>query len=152
MLQRFICFIYCVLCAGLVACAHQPDERADLRFDHLVSIDAVSVQVAVFETAAERALGLMNITTLPTGTGALFVFEQEGEVNFWMKNTLIPLDMLFFDHERRLVHVVRAVQPCRLADCEKISVLRTQYVIEVSPQFNGLQDLVLGKSQLELNQ
>ncbi|MDP5361001.1 MAG: DUF192 domain-containing protein, partial [Paracoccaceae bacterium] len=51
--------------------------------------------VDVADDAAERARGLMFVEAMPTLTGMLFVYERPQTVSFWMKNTLIPLDMLF---------------------------------------------------------
>ena len=51
--------------------------------------------VDVADDPAERAQGLMFVEDLPTLSGMLFVYEQPQSVSFWMKNTLIPLDMLF---------------------------------------------------------
>ena len=45
----------------------------------------------------------MNVTDLPEGAGMLFVFPEEKMGSFWMKDTLIPLDIAFFDANRRLV-------------------------------------------------
>lgn len=52
-----------------------------------------TVQIA--DDAAERAQGLMFIEQMPTLSGMLFIYERPQSVSFWMKNTLIPLDMLF---------------------------------------------------------
>jgi uncharacterized membrane protein (UPF0127 family) len=54
---------------------------------------ALRVQVA--RTEEERERGLMSVRSLPAHTGMLFVFERDGPVAFWMKDTLIPLDMIF---------------------------------------------------------
>jgi uncharacterized membrane protein (UPF0127 family) len=51
------------------------------------------VQVATTEEQREK--GLMGVMHLPAHTGMLFIFDRDGPVAFWMKNTLIPLDMVF---------------------------------------------------------
>jgi uncharacterized membrane protein (UPF0127 family) len=55
--------------------------------------------------------------SLPERQGMLFVFERPQPLAFWMKNTLIPLDILYFDADRRLVSVSRDVPPCKSAYC-----------------------------------
>lgn len=54
-----------------------------------------AVDVELARTDAERARGLMHREVLPVGKGMLFVFDEERDQSFWMKNTLIPLDMVF---------------------------------------------------------
>jgi uncharacterized membrane protein (UPF0127 family) len=53
----------------------------------------LTLQVA--STEAERELGLMSVTKLPAHTGMLFVFDGDRPVEFWMKDTMVPLDMVF---------------------------------------------------------
>lgn len=65
----------------------------------------VRVEVELADDPAERAQGLMGRAALAQGTGMLFVYETPRPASFWMKNTLIPLDMLFFDDRGVLRHV-----------------------------------------------
>lgn len=64
-----------------------------------------TVQAEVAATAREREQGLMGRTELPDGTGMIFVFEEQGTRRFWMRNTLIPLDIGFLDQRQVLVDV-----------------------------------------------
>ena len=72
--------------------------------------------VEVADSHEERARGLMFRDRLDSGTGMLFVHDVEQPLAYWMKNTRIPLDILYFDQDRKLVSVSRGVPPCSLGD------------------------------------
>lgn len=72
--------------------------------------------VEVADDHAERQRGLMFRDALPEGTGMLFLHDQQQPLGYWMKNTKIPLDILYFDADRRLVSASRGVPPCSLGD------------------------------------
>jgi uncharacterized membrane protein (UPF0127 family) len=73
-----------------------------------------SVEIA--DDDAERARGLMFRDVLPIDRGMLFIHEREEPQAYWMKNTRIALDILYFDDARRLVSQQRDVPPCTLGD------------------------------------
>jgi len=90
--------------------------------------------VEVADDDDERAQGLMFRDALPAGHGMLFIHEQEGPQSYWMKNTRIPLDILYFDNARRLVSQQRGVPPCTLGDaCPTYpSGAPARYVLELN--------------------
>ncbi|WP_416897597.1 MAG: DUF192 domain-containing protein [Minwuia sp.] len=86
--------------------------------------------VEVVDTPAERAQGLMNRASLPQDHGMLFDFDVERRVSFWMKDTLIPLDMLFADAEGRIRHIHPDAVP---HDTTAIpSTVPVRYVLEIN--------------------
>ncbi len=87
------------------------------------------VEVEVAATPESRARGLMWREELPAGQGMLFVFAEEEVQSFWMRNTLIPLDMLFIDSEGRIVGIVERAQPRTLTG-RSVGV-PGRYVLEV---------------------
>jgi uncharacterized membrane protein (UPF0127 family) len=76
---------------------------------------AVIVEVASDDPTREQ--GLMYRDHLAENRGMIFLFPQAGEYPFWMKNTLIPLDMIWMDAEHRIVHIAHDVPPCKADPC-----------------------------------
>ncbi|MGA9333636.1 MAG: DUF192 domain-containing protein [Rudaea sp.] len=90
-------------------------------------------QIEIADDFASREYGLMNRTSMAANHGMLFVFDAPAMQTFWMKNTLIPLDMLFFDRDYKLVNVQQRVPPCRADPCPVYgSTGPAQYVLELN--------------------
>jgi hypothetical protein len=75
----------------------------------------VEVALEVADTPEVRARGLMYRKSLPEGHGMLFVFDEESVQEFWMKDTLIPLDMLFIAADGRVVGIHANATPLSTA-------------------------------------
>lgn len=75
----------------------------------------ISVEVVADDEL--RAQGLMHRDHLRPDAGMLFLFGKDERHSFWMKNTLIPLDMIFLDANRRIVGIERDVPPCKVSRC-----------------------------------
>lgn len=70
---------------------------------------------------------------MPADHGMLFVFPEAQPLTFWMKDTLIPLDMLFFDDAHRLVAIQANAPPCKADPCQVYpSVVPARYVLELN--------------------
>jgi len=89
--------------------------------------------VEIVEDDASRAKGLMDRTQMDEDHGMLFVFQDDAPRSFWMKNTKIPLDMLFFDANRKLLSVQHDAQPCVADPCRGYtSGAPARYVLELN--------------------
>ncbi|MEP6906383.1 MAG: DUF192 domain-containing protein [Pseudoxanthomonas sp.] len=77
-----------------------------------VELGGQRYKVEIADDDAERARGLMFRDELAAGTGMIFLHDREEPQAYWMKNTKIPLDILYFDNARKLVAQQRDVPPC----------------------------------------
>jgi uncharacterized membrane protein (UPF0127 family) len=90
----------------------------------------VSFRVEVVRTDAERQRGLMYREHLDADAGMLFIFERPGPLSFWMRNTFIPLDIIFIGADRRIVGVVENAEP-RTETSRRVDG-DSQYVLEIN--------------------
>ena len=90
--------------------------------------------VEIADDDAERARGLMYRDAMDAGRGMLFIHDAEEPQAYWMKNTKIALDILYFDNGRKLVSQQRDVPPCSLGDrCPSYpSNAPARYVLELN--------------------
>lgn len=88
------------------------------------------VEIVANEAARER--GLMHRTHLAADHGMLFIYPDAQIRLFWMKNTLIPLDILFFDAHKRFINVSADTPPCKADPCPTYaSTAPARYVLEL---------------------
>ena len=106
-----------IACAALFCALLPPWACAQGAANPQVEINGHRFDVEIAADPAARARGLMYREHLMPGHGMLFVFPDSEPRAFWMKNTKISLDMLFFDAERKLVSVQREVPPCEADPC-----------------------------------
>ncbi|HKE46577.1 MAG TPA: DUF192 domain-containing protein [Rhodanobacteraceae bacterium] len=98
-----------------------------------VELKGQRYRIEIAEDDASRAHGLMDRTHMDDDHGMLFVFQDDAPRAFWMKNTKIPLDMLYFDADRRLVSVQHNVPPCVADPCPAYSSgAPARYVLELN--------------------
>jgi uncharacterized membrane protein (UPF0127 family) len=114
---------------ALLVCSAQPAKDKFIKI-YLSEGSSITAELAV--TAEERARGLMFRERLLPDQGMLFVFEVEDYHSFWMKNTLVALDMVWLDKEKRIVHIERDVPPCQADPCPSYTPKRPgSYVLEL---------------------
>jgi uncharacterized membrane protein (UPF0127 family) len=90
----------------------------------------LSFQVEIADTPAKRELGLQYRHELAADHGMIFVFSGQSEHSFWMKNTPIPLDMIFISSDRKIVGIVERAAPFSL-DARSVPGA-SQYVLEIN--------------------
>jgi uncharacterized membrane protein (UPF0127 family) len=95
----------------------------------------VTVRVEVARTHDARMRGLMNRRELGANDGMLFVFPASEHQQFWMRNTFLPLDMVFIESNRRVLGVVRNATP--MTDDPREVEGNSQYVLEVNAGFTA---------------
>ena len=96
----------------------------------------VQVHAEIVDTPAAIERGLMFRTSLEPNAGMLFVFEKAGFYPFWMKNTLIPLDIIWIDDAWRIVSIAESAPPCRADPCPTYPPAGdARYVVEVPAGF-----------------
>ena len=126
-----------LLLLSVLTCAPDPSSTprpaAQSEGPRVVLPDGFVVRVEVAANAELRAQGLMYRDRLPAGAGMLFFFPAEGEHSFWMKNTRIPLDMIWLDAGRRVVHIEPNVPPCVADPCASYGPdTSSSYVLEIA--------------------
>lgn len=96
----------------------------------------VKLNVEIADSAEEREKGLMGRDKLEEGKAMLFVFQDEAPRTFWMKNTLISLDVIFFNGRKEVTETVQFMKPCKETQCPSYrGNLPAMYALEVSAGF-----------------
>jgi uncharacterized membrane protein (UPF0127 family) len=129
-------------CGGAVVTGQWAAPRGEVIFP-----DKTRVSVEIARTEPERARGLMFRERMGAEEGMVFLFEEEGSYPFWMKNTLIPLDMIWLDRGRRIVHIAHSVPPCKADPCPSYPHEGAAlYVVEVNAGFAKKHGVKVGDS------
>jgi len=126
LLSQFLLFL---MAGGLIFCQTAPKDK----FIKIYLPDGKSITAELAVSDEERQRGLMFREKLQPDQGMLFVFEEESRHSFWMKNTLIYLDMLWIDKDRKIVHIAQNVPPCKEDPCPSYGPDRPGlYVLELA--------------------
>ncbi len=99
----------------------------------------------IADTSLRQARGYMRRAGIGPDEAMVFVFQALGVRTFWMKNVLVPLDMIWMDETFRIVHIDHAVPPCRADPCSSYGTIRaTRYVLEVAGGIARAEELAVG--------
>ncbi len=110
-----------------------------------VNIGSATFHVEIAQTLKERARGLMFRNKLPVNQGMLFV-QPTGRATFWMKNTYIPLDLLYFDADGQLLQTFADTPPCVVLHCPvyRSETATVRYILEINAGEAARQGIQVG--------
>lgn len=141
--------LFVLVLASTTACRSgaQPGRPDAASGTPRVTIDSPSgrsstVDVEVVSAPADLERGLMFRKSLPPDAGMLFIFPETAEHAFWMKNTLIPLDMIFADANGMVVGVVENAEP--LTTTSRTVGQPSRYVLEVNAGWSAAHGVTRG--------
>jgi hypothetical protein len=134
--------IFVIMLAFVLICPACSQERPALFIhsssgDHQVRVEVVSKPVAM-------QMGLMYRKHLAEDSGMLFIFREEEPQSFWMKNTFIPLDIIFVSAHLVIVDIT-TMQPCTVDPCpDYTSKKPAQYCLEVNASYCRRHNIAIG--------
>jgi len=97
----------------------------------VVDLGGVEYQLELADSPEKRRQGLMFRRELPTGNGMLFVYDRSGDYRIWMKNTRMPLTVLWLDEQARIQHKA-LLEPCRADPCPVEAAPRpSRFILEL---------------------
>ncbi len=133
MKKFFLCTM--IICAAALqsGCSEEEDNKA-FEKAHIEIVtpekEVHRFEVELAETPEQQQLGLMHRESMAGDKGMLFIFSQESNLGFWMKNTLIPLDMLFIDEDGFINHIHPMAKPLDLTTVRSTSPAKA--VLEIN--------------------
>ena len=111
-----------------------------------ICFETVCLDIDIAQTPEQLSNGLMGVTFLPPNSGMLFMFPEESTYSFWMKNTLIPLDIIWLSSDLEIVHIEHAI-PCTEDPCQTYTPdYPARYVLETNLNFTVENSISLGDS------
>ena len=109
---RLMMSLAAVTAVLVTLCANPPARAASIQPLEIVTKSGVQVfSVEMATTEEEKTTGLMYRKELPDGKGMLFDFSPEQQISMWMKNTYIPLDMIFIRADGRILRIAENTEP-----------------------------------------
>lgn len=119
--------------------------KRKLRFLKPRNVEDVIIQIEVADTSATRSTGLQGRVGLGKDKGMLFVFPEEAPLKFWMKKTLIALDIIYVSDDYKIVDIIPDAQPCTEPPCMIYpSTGKCRYAIEVNAGFTKINNIKVG--------
>ena len=110
---------------------------------YVISFTEISLEVRVADEAAEWQQGLSGVTALGEREGKLFIFPETGDYGMWMKDMLIPIDIMWLDENFTIVHIEHNVSPDTYPKTFR-SPVPARFVLETTAEFARAFNLQVG--------
>ena len=134
----FLILIFIIFLISIYIISNQQNKNPEVCFEE----NCFLVEIAL--TQEEKAKGLMFREFLNEDKGMLFVYDEEKVYNFWMKNTLIPLDIIWINSNKEVVYIKHEAQPCN-GLCESISPGKNAlFVLEINAGITEKLNIIIG--------
>ena len=117
-------------------------KDGELIFSDSLGNEKIKIDIEIADTEYKRQLGLMNRKSMEENEGMLFIFNEERFRSFWMLNTLISLDIMFVNKEKRIVTIHKNTTP--LSQQSYPSSEPAIYVVEVVGGFSDKNNILPG--------
>ena len=119
-------------------------KKSDIYIDN--GVEQIKVRAEIADTEDKKIKGLMFRKSLKEDAGMWFPFGTDSTYSFWMKNTLIPLDIIFINKEFTIVDIIQA-EPCEEEPCESYSTTQySRYILEVNQGFAARNNIEIGNT------
>lgn len=103
------------------------------------------IKLYIADNDLKKQKGLMNVSKLDANEGMIFLFDHESKATFWMKNTLIPLDIIWVNKDMKIVDIKENAQPCDSNQCPFIYPADiSKYVIELNSGYTKKHSIKVG--------
>ena len=135
-------FLYLIFNFFLISFYTFPNEKIDLRIYN----KNIIFNVEVAKTVEERRVGLMYRKKLLNNEGMLFIFPREKIIQLWMKNTYIPLDVIFISENKVIVDIKKNME--KLSETIVESKVKSRYALEVNAGLINKLDIEIGDKVL----
>jgi len=122
--------------------AYQFEKDGELVFQNVDGGFLTKIDIEIAETDVKRERGLMYRNKMEEDQGMLFIFDDEMPRSFWMKNTLLPLDMIFVNSKYEIINIRKRARPFDLG--QYTSTAPAKYVIEVNAGYTDKFDITPG--------
>lgn len=143
-MKRTLMVVSIIVLLALVAIPIYSRLKPEGRSIHFSN--GTTLYAEVVDTPETRNQGLMFRDHLPIGGAMLFVFQESQAYRFWMKNCKFPIDIIWLNKQKEIVHIAKNAPPCKKDPCPTYGPEKKQalYVLEVASGFSRKEGLKLG--------